>query len=72
MTRLAAMGEVEPGGQSRFQHRLPCAHADGAAVRLYADVVVVGCQGNGTCVRVKIVPTRDHAKDRLRVYQPVQ
>ncbi len=68
MTRLAAMGEVEAGRQSRFQHRLPGAHADGATVRLYADVVVVGCQGNGTCVRVKIVPTRDHAKANFRVY----
>jgi hypothetical protein len=66
------MGEIEAGGQSRFQHRLPRAHADGAAVRLYADVVVVGCQGNGTCVRVKIVPTRDYAKANFGVYQPIQ
>jgi hypothetical protein len=33
-------------------------------VRLDADGVVVGCQGIGTCVRVKIVPTKDYAKDR--------
>jgi predicted CoA-binding protein len=64
VTRLAAVGEIEAGGQSRLEHGLSSSHADGPAVRLYADGVVVGCQGNGTCVRVKIVPTRDHAKDR--------
>jgi hypothetical protein len=41
-------------------------------VRLYADGVVVGCQGNGTSLRVKIGPTRDQAKANFSVYQPVQ
>jgi uncharacterized protein len=58
------MREVEPGGESRLQYGLPGADADNPAVRLDADGVVVGCQGIGTCVRVKIVPTKDYAKDR--------
>src|SRR6202012_445995 len=45
MPRLAAMGEVEPGGESCLQHGLPGPHADNPAVRLDADGVVVGCQG---------------------------
>jgi predicted CoA-binding protein len=57
------MREVEPCGQRGLQYGLAGAHTDNPAMRLDADGVVFGCQGNGTCVRVKIVPTKDYAKE---------
>jgi uncharacterized protein len=64
------MREVEPCGQRGLQYGLTGAHTDNSAVRLDADGVVFGCQGNGTCVRVKIVPTNDYAKERAVFTNP--
>ena len=41
VTRFAAVGEVQSGGERRFQHRLPFAHSNSTAVRVDADTVLV-------------------------------
>jgi uncharacterized protein len=64
VTRFAAMREIQTSGERRLQNGLSCAHSNGTAMRLDADAVIVGCQGIGTRVRVKMGPTKGHAKDR--------